>query len=825
MESLEARLSDNQKKVIAKRYLKKGDTPEQWLRRVAHNIALSELLYDERISKKDIFGGVKYTKKGNVFLLQGRYDNVNDRYDNFMRYVRNLDVLYETNPVAREVVSKYEEKFYTLLSHFYFLPNSPTLMNAGGVLQQLSGCFVLPVEDSIDGWGTAIKDTMNIHKSGGGTGFSFSKVRPKNDDVKSTRGVASGPLSPMSIIDSATDEVKQGGTRRGANMGILRVDHPDIRDFITAKSEKGKLQNFNISVAATEEFMNALKNGGTYKLINPKDGSVVREESAKEIFDLIVQTAYRTADPGIVFLDIINKFNPTPQLGAIESTNPCGEQPLLPYESCNLGSISIEKFVENGKLNYSSLEECVQTAVRFLDDVIDVNNLPLPEIERMTKGNRKIGLGIMGWAEALVKMGLCYDSEEAFAKGEEVIKFISDSALNMSVQLGKERGVFPNYKGSIYDKKGKKRIKPRNAGRITIAPTGTIAIAAGVRGSGIEPFFSLIYERHSADAIDALKEGKTPNKNDTFHEYNPLFKDVAEKNNWFGFKSETDLQKIILKNHGSIRGISEVPEDIQRLFVTAHDINYEGHTRMQAAFQSATDNAVSKTINFPASAKPEDVAKAYLLAYELGCKGVTIYVDQSKEFQPLSSISEKKGRKYIKAKRRPETVPGFTKKLPTGCGNLFVTTNSDEEGPFEIFGTLGKSGGCSAAGIEAVGRLNSLCLRSGINPSEIATQLIGISCPKQVFYRDGIRIESCYDAMGRVLAEIVDVSVEKLPRDAVDFSISPESEGDNKNSEGVNEKKEFAPGSCSGCGAKLVFESGCRGGRCTNPLCMNDSCG
>ncbi len=721
------KLSENQLKVIKDKYLR-GDTLEKWLRGVTHNIALAELLYSDEIDKKKIFENVSYKTKDNMYLLHHGLNTYDERHSNFKKFIGNLDRLSKEDSKAREIVSKYENEFYDMLSNFEFLPNSPTLMNAGRQLQQLSACFVLPVEDSIEGWGKTIMDTMSVHKSGGGTGFSFSKIRPNLDLVKSTKGIASGPLSPMRIIDKATAEVKQGGTRRGANMGILRIDHPDILDFIKAKSKKNELENFNISVALTKEFMNACENGEEYNLVNPRNNKVVKSLDAREVFDLIAKSAHETADPGIIFMDRINEYNPTPDLGMIERTNPCGEQPLLPYESCNLGSISLPKFIKDGKINYNKLEKCVKKAVRFLDNVLDVNNLPLPEIEEITKSNRKIGLGIMGWAESLIKMEISYNSEEGIRKGEEVMKFIDDSALNASKKLAEVRGVFPNHEKSIY--KGK--IKLRHASRTTIAPTGTIAITAGLQGSGIEPLFSIAYTRYNAAGLDALKEGKKPNENDVFYEYNSLFKEMAEKNEWFGFENESELWGEISHNHGSVKGIKKIPRDIQKLFATSHDIEPERHIKMQAAFQKYTNNAVSKTINFRKGTGVEKVKEAYMFAYKEGLKGITIYVDGSKDLQVLN-LEDKV---YSLPQKRPKILIGITRRERYGQGNkLYVTKNYylplnvfnemvgtlKEKGiPYEIFGNSSQFDSKDFTAMTAHGKAMSKMLQSNIPLEEVA---------------------------------------------------------------------------------------------------------
>lgn len=503
-----------------------------------------------------------------------------------------------------------EEEFMNMLSSLEFLPNTPTLMNAGTKMGQLSACFVIPVEDSLVSIFDAVKDMALIQQSGGGTGFSFSHIRPSGDIVKSTKGVASGPVSFMRIFDTTTDIIKQGGKRRGANMGILRADHPDIIDFITAKTKEGFLSNFNISVAMDDKFMEALISESDYELINPRNKEIVRKVKAQDIWNLIITTAWRTGDPGVVFIDEINRHNPTPLIGKMESTNPCGELPLLPYESCNLGSINLAKMVKDGAIDWDKLEKTISLGVRFLDNIIDINRYPLPEIEKITKANRKIGLGVMGLADMLVQLMIPYDSEEALATAEKIMSFIQKKSHERSARLAEDKGAFPNISGSIYKE------PVRNSTLTTVAPTGTISIIAGC-SSGIEPLFAISYVRNVLEGTKLI-------------EVNPYFEEAARKG---GFFSEGLLMKIA--RTGTVADIDEIPEDVRRVFVTAFDISPVWHVRMQAAFQKHCDNAVSKTINFPHDADIKEVEKAFLLAYELKCKGITVYRYGSKSTQVL----------------------------------------------------------------------------------------------------------------------------------------------------------------------------------------------
>lgn len=702
--------------VLERRYLKKDaegnpiETPAEMLRRVADNIASAEVIFD-----------------------------------------RTADV------------KKWSDKFFSMMATREFMPNSPTLMNAGRDLQQLSACFVLPVGDSMEEIFDTLKHAAVIHKSGGGTGFSFSRIRPKNDRVNTTHGVASGPVSFMSVYDSATEHVKQGGNRRGANMGILRVDHPDILDFITCKhSSDDLITNFNISVAITEDFMEKVKADEEYDLVNPRGGEVAGSLRARDVFNRIVHSAWRNGDPGIVFIDRMNdpRTNPTPHVGKIESTNPCGEQPLLPFESCNLASVNLERFISetaDDRIDWDRLSSTVHAGVRFLDDVIEVNRYPVDQIAKITReGNRKIGLGIMGWADLLFRLGIPYDSDEAIELGERIMEFISKEADAASEALAEERGVFPNWYGSHYEEIGRKM---RNATRTTIAPTGTISIIAGC-SSGIEPLFALAYFRKVLDGEQLI-------------ETDPYFEKVANDE---GFYSEELMTSVV--EEGGVRHLPEVPEKFRDVFVTAHDVSPEWHLRHQAAWQKNTDNAVSKTVNFPNSATPEDVEDVYMLAFELGCKGVTIYRDGSREWQVLnvgtpdatsqpdaladaSKVAGTDGEmRLVMAEPQPilpRPVPDndhgmvarrFRVPTPLGMMNAFVSELDGQ--PFELFIVFGKAGSDTTAFAEAIGRLISLSLRCGIPLNLIVEQLKGIGGRSAIGFGDK-RVLSVPDALAKLL--------------------------------------------------------------------------
>ena len=697
-------------------------------------------------------------------------------------------------------VEKTAQEFYDTMTDLRFLPNSPTLMNAGRELGQLSACFVLPVGDSMEEIFEAVKQAALIHKSGGGTGFSFSRLRPRGSVVNSTGGVASGPISFMKVFNTATEAVKQGGTRRGANMGILQVDHPDILDFISCKSDNNEINNFNISVAITEGFMQAVLAGEDYPLIDPRTKQEVGRLNAREVYDKIVDAAWRNGEPGIVLIDRLNRDNVVPSQGRIESTNPCGEQPLLPYESCNLGSINLAQMVKGEKkkeIDWDKLGQTVDTAVHFLDNVIDVNKYPIPEIDRVTKLTRKVGLGVMAFADLLMLLGVPYNSQEGVEIGQQIMGFIQRRAKEQSRRLAETRGAFPLFGESIY----KDETPIRNATVTTIAPTGTLSIIAGVSG-GVEPVFAFAFIRNVMDGDELI-------------EVNPLLRRRLEER---GLYSDELMKKVIAQ--GSLQHIEEIPQDIKDVFVCAHDVSPQWHIRMQAAFQKHTDNAVSKTVNFPHSATREDVDKVYRLAYELGCKGVTIYRDGSRGSQvlnigkvskeaksdeaPQAAPSPAQQQNRLEPRPRPAVTMGITEKVKIGCGNLYVTVNYDENGICEVFTNTGRHGGCPSQS-EATARLVSIALRSGIDVQTIIGQLKGIRCPSTI-RQPGMKVTSCPDAIAR--------AIEKVMRSQNGGQMpSAVQEMERELNQGAQEEEmdHSIAGMrfCPECGAPVVHEGGC----------------
>jgi ribonucleoside-diphosphate reductase alpha chain len=778
-----------------------------------------------------------------------------DLFSRVARTIAESDARYGASPKAVEALA---DTFYDLMASRVWMPNSPTLMNAGRPLGQLSACFVLPVEDALSNGKSGIYDTLRnmalVHQSGGGTGFSFSRLRPKNDVVRSTMGVASGPVSFMSLYDASTDVVKQGGTRRGANMGILRVDHPDILDFVTCKDDITKITNFNISVAVTDRFMAAVRAGTDYALIHPRTGQEMGRLDAREVFAKIVHGAWKTGEPGVFFVDRANAYNPVPRLGSYEATNPCGEQPLLPYDVCNLGSINVGVFVRQGGVDWDGLRRAVHLCTHFLDNVIDANKYPLPEITALANQIRRIGLGVMGWADLLVRLGVPYDSDEAVELGRKLMRFVDEESKVESERLAGQRGVFPAWADSIWgpdatcarDAQGE-RIRPsrklRNCNLTTVAPTGTISIISGC-ASGIEPLFAVAFMRNQAGAL-------MPDVNEDFVA-------VARREGWY---SDELMQKIAAEGHIHF---DAVPARWQRVFVTAHDVTPEWHIRMQGAFQEFTDSAISKTCNFPNNAAEDDVRQIYELAYELGCKGVTVYRDGSREMQVLSTGSTAKKvqagatvaegadaravadfkatiaeleaelsrtRKQLhevesenlqrrKKRSRPELLKGTTRRVETPMGTMYVTVTEDDKGqPFEVFMSLGKAGGALMADVEAIGRLISLALRSGIPIQQVYRQLRYISSDR-VQGLGPNKVLSVPDAIGiaieRWMQDKAGVQQDLLEHpgaaaNEVPVSLSPRAQtgpsGELFSRDAMNAEQHA--GACPDCGSQLEFAEGC----------------
>ncbi|MFH0829167.1 MAG: vitamin B12-dependent ribonucleotide reductase [Candidatus Kerfeldbacteria bacterium] len=758
-EALLSDMSENALKVLEKRYLKKKDgkpaeKPIDMFRRVANNIA-------------------------------------------------QADARYGATPAK---VAKTEDLFFNLMVTRDFLPNSPCLMNAGRDFQQLSACFVLPVEDSIEGIFDTIKHQAIIHQSGGGTGFSFSRLRPKGSLVKTTHGVASGPVSFMRIFNLATEIVKQGGTRRGANMGILRVDHPDILEFIRLKEGLSEMKNFNISVAVTEKFMEALKRKGSYEIIDPHTNEVIRQQDAAEIWKLLTHNAWLTGDPGVLFIDRANASNPARHIETLEATNPCGEQWLAGYDSCNLGSINLKKFVKKTKAGRSSvdwprLKRVVAQTVHFLDNVIDMNRYPIPQITEKTLSNRRIGLGVMGFADMLIDLEIPYNSKAGLEMGRKVMKFIQDETYAVSSELGKSRGNFPNYSGSEFEAK---RIPMRNVARTTIAPTGTISMIADC-SSGLEPLFAVVYTKTVMDGTSLVYA-------------HPAFEEIAKREGWY---SKELMEKIAYE--GSLNKVDGIPERWKKVFVTASDCSPEDHVHMQATFQEFVDNAISKTVNFRHDATEEEVRKVYELAYELGCKGITIFRDGCRDEQVLTTGKTSLNGKGVKQetiappgaellpRSRPEVLKGTTYKVNTPYGSLYITINDDEQNrPFEVFATIGKNGGFFAAQSESICRLVSLALRTGVSPEEVIDQIKGIRGP-DVSWHDGGQILSLPDAIAKILEKHITRDQQQLNLSLND-PVQKVSNG-NGNGNGVKKKQSianvgYAP-ACPDCGTMLDMAEGC----------------
>jgi ribonucleoside-diphosphate reductase alpha chain len=819
-----ADLSDNARIILARRYLKKDEKgkpveePEQMFWRVAHVIAEQDARFGASA------GGVE--------------------------------------SLARE--------FYRLMTHRLFEPNSPTLMNAGRPLGQLSACFVLPVEDALSNEKNGIYDTLRsmalVHQSGGGTGFGFSRLRPSSDVVRSTMGVASGPVSFMRLYDASTEVVKQGGTRRGANMGILRVDHPDIRDFVTCKADTSQITNFNISVAVTDRFMDAVRAGTKYDLVSPRTGEKIGEEDAQEIFDLIVHGAWATGEPGVFFIDRANHYNPVPHLGSYEATNPCGEQPLLAYDVCNLGSINVGLFVKaespagapwDERIDWESLRQVVHLSTHFLDNVIDANNYPLPEITDLAQRIRRIGLGIMGYADLLVRVGVPYNSDDAIALARRLMEFVDEESKRASERLAETRGVFPEWEQSIWgpdatcarDADGN-RIRPerrlRNCNVTTVAPTGTISIFADCSG-GIEPLFAVAFMRNQAGAM--------------MPDVNRDFVAMAKAGGWY---SEDLMRRIAEEGHIHF---AEVPAEIQRVFVTAHDVTPEWHVRTQAAFQEFVDSAISKTCNFPTEATEQQVRDIYLMAYELNCKGVTVYRDGCRPMQVLSTgktakdaaaaaaapaaavaaevaqqtsdlkaqLADARERLHrvehqnaelrhqledaeIRVQRRrhkrtrPAALRGTTRRMQSPLGDLYVTINEDESGrPFEVFATLGKAGGAAMADVEAVGRLISLALRSGIPLADVYQQLRGISCDRAVGFGPN-KVLSVPDAIAQAIGQHEQEKQgiqEELPIPQAALPVAQPAGQAQPQLDLAYDPGEAFMGTCPECASGLQFMEGC----------------
>ena len=777
--------------------------------------------------------------------------------DLFWRVARTVAEPDRAYGASDKAVEGLADTFFELMATRVWMPNSPTLMNAGRPLGQLSACFVLPVDDALSNGQSGIYDTLRamalVHQSGGGTGFSFSRLRPKNDVVRSTMGVASGPVSFMKLYDASTDVVKQGGTRRGANMGILRGDHPDILEFIGCKDDLTQVTNFNISVAVTDAFMKAVEDGASYDLVHPRTGAVVGQLDARTVFRKIVHGAWKTGEPGVYFIDRANYYNPVPRLGSYEATNPCGEQPLLPYDVCNLGSINLGLFVKDGGVDWDRLRTAVHLCTHFLDNVIDANKYPLAEIDSLAKRIRRIGLGVMGWADLLVRLGIPYNSDDGVALGRKIMDFVDEEAKAASEKLAEQRGVFAEWERSIWGPdatcaRGPKgeRVRPmrrlRNCNLTTVAPTGTISIIAGC-SSGIEPLFAVAFMRNQAGVL-------MPDVNEDFVA-------IAKQEGWY---SDGLMQQIAETGHIHF---DAVPAKWQRVFVTAHDVSPEWHIRMQAGFQAFTDSAISKTCNFPHDATEEDVEQIYRLAFQLDCKGVTVYRDGAREMQVLSTgstakkVQEQSGtasaadpaRQLAEAlghvaeleaelertrvalhevesenlqrrtkRSRPDLLRGTTRRIDTPLGTMYVTITEDDKGqPFEIFMSLGKAGAPIMADVEAIGRLISLALRSGIPLAEVHRQVRGISSDRVVGLGPS-KVLSVPDAIGIAIEKWLQEK-QGVQQDLLGTSATPAREalrpadivtgGRGEAALSAPDQGQDFIGTCPDCGSQLAFAEGC----------------
>ena len=825
------------------------------------NRQFSDLMEPELSDNARYIAETRYGMKG-----EGgeRLEKVKDIFWRVASSVAKGDLNFDKSAAAEALMDKQAKKFYQLLAEQKFMPNTPCLVNAGKKHQQMSACFVLPIEDSMESILTTLKDMAMIHKSGGGTGFSFSQLRPSGDFIASSGGTTVGPVSFMQAYNDVTSQIKQGGVRRGANMGMLSIEHPDVLRFAVVKLDEYSLTNFNISLGVTNKFMDQLESDKKfvdddsipeeivekirlaeadrdvdirlreieeqtqklyewarainkdegYELINPRTGQGMMKLNAFKVFNLVTRLAWQYGDPGLVFIDRMNeeRSNPVPKMGRIEATNPCGEQPLLPYDACNLGSINLSKFVMEGaasaggfgELNWPELARVVRGAVHFLDNIVEINEFPVAKIREMVNKTRRIGLGVMGFADMLFKLGVRYDSEAGVVWAEKVMKFIDTEAKKATVELGSQRGVFEAWGESVY---GGSEYRPRNMSLTTIAPTGTISVVADA-SSGIEPLFSLGYQKNTV-------EGKV------LQVMNPIFIEELKKKNIY---SEQLLDKVI-KNGGKIAEIKEIPEEVKEIFRTALEISSEWHVRIQAAFQKYTDNAVSKTINFPKEATVDEVRKAYLLAYSLGTKGVTIYRSGSREKEVIQQVKSKNLIIPVK-KPTPEVARGVRLRKPCDAGRVYTSVFFEEgNGPVEVFVNLGKSGGYMAGSAEVTGRLASLSLKYGATLEEVAEELVGISCGQKIGFGNGT-VLSMFDAVGKSLLEISQGEQLDLFQEEKQKLVVPKVNGKQQNL--VNEARakqtdlESKFSACPDCGSPLYAEEGCY--KCSNNFCGYSKC-